>query len=106
MLIQPGSIKTHFLDTAQAHTQGIFSDPASPYQALYRQSEQVTAGMARQAPGPEAVSRVIQQAIQAPRPKARYLVAVDLPGRLVLHLGGSVWDLVVRQMFKIGPAAE
>jgi NAD(P)-dependent dehydrogenase (short-subunit alcohol dehydrogenase family) len=106
VLIEPGSIKTHFLDTAQAHTQAIFANSTSPYQALYQHAGQVTAGMSRQAPGPEAVSGVIRQAIEAPRPQARYLVAVDLPGRSVLHLGASVWDLVVRQMFKIGPAAE
>ena len=100
VLIEPGSIKTQFLDTAEAHTQDILSDPASAYQTLYRQSAQATASMSRGAPGPAAVSRVIQGAIEAPRPKARYLVAVDLPGRLVLHLGGSVWDLVVKQMFK------
>jgi hypothetical protein len=62
--------------------------------------------MSRQAPGPEAVSRVIQEAIKARRAKARYLVAVDLPGRVVLHLGGSVWDLVVRRMFQIAPAVK
>ncbi len=58
--------------------------------------------MGRSAPGPEAVSLVIQQAIEAPEPKARYYAAVPFSGRLVRHLGAGVWDLVVRRMFKIG----
>jgi|SRR5215211_1510381 len=103
VLIEPGSIKTHFADTAQAHAQEIFTNPDSPYRTLYRRSQQVTADMRRHEPGPEAVSRVIQRAIEAKRPKARYLVAMSFPGRLVLHLGGSVWDLVVRRMFKMAP---
>ena len=103
VLIEPGSIKSHFADTAQAHAQEIFSNPHSPYRALYQRSQQVTANMRRHEPGPEAVSRVIQRAIEARRPKARYLVAVSFSGRLVLHLGGSVWDFVLRRMFKITP---
>lgn len=43
----------------------------------------------------------IQQAIETSPPKARYLAGFPFSGRLVLHLGESVWDLVVRQMFKI-----
>ncbi len=101
VLIEPGSIKTHFVATADAHAQAIVSNPASPYHTLYQQSDQFAAGMRRNAPGPEAVSQVIQQAIETARPKARYLVAVPFSGRLVLHLGNSVWDYALRRMFKI-----
>jgi NAD(P)-dependent dehydrogenase (short-subunit alcohol dehydrogenase family) len=103
VLIEPGNIKTSFPDTALAHAQEIFSNPASPYLTLYRQYHQVTAGLRRQEPGPEVVSRIVQQAMEAVRPKARYLVAFPFPGGLVLYLGDSVWDLVVRRMFKITP---
>ncbi len=105
VLVEPGSIKTHFIATAEAHAQEIVSNPASPYQTLYQQSEQFAAGMRRNEPGPEAVSRVIQQAIEAPKPKARYLAAVPFSARLVLHLGDSAWDLVLRQMFKAASAS-
>jgi len=101
VLVEPGSIKTQFRTTVEANAQEVFSNPASPYQPLYHQCEQVTAGMRRKEPGPEAVSRVVQQAIEVDRPKNRYLVAFPLSGRLVLHLGDSAWDLVVRQLFKI-----
>ncbi len=104
VLIEPGSIKTQFHTTVEANAQEIFSNPASPYQFLYRQYERVTANMRRQEPGPDVVSEVVQQAITPARPKARYLAGFPLSGRLVLHLGDSVWDLVVRRMFKIASA--
>jgi NAD(P)-dependent dehydrogenase (short-subunit alcohol dehydrogenase family) len=104
VLIEPGSIKTHFVATADAHAQAIVSNPASPYQTLYQQSDQFAAGMRQNAPGPEAVSQAIQQAIETAQPKARYLVAIPFSGRLVLHLGDSIWDYALRRMFKFTPA--
>ena len=50
------------------------------------------------------MSQVIQQAIEAPRPKARYHANISFSGKLVLHLGDSVWDLTLRRMFKIDPS--
>jgi len=61
----------------------------------------VTAGMRRQEPEPEAVSRVVRQAIESARPRAHYVAGLPFPGRLVLHLGDFAWDLVVRKMFRI-----
>jgi len=57
--------------------------------------------MRRGEPGPEVVSRVVQRAMEVSRPKARYLAGFLFSGRLVLFLGNSVWDLVVRNIFKI-----
>lgn len=105
VVIEPGSINTHFMATAQAHTPASASNPASPYRTLYQQSEQFAERMQRNQPGPEVVSRAIQKAIESPQPQARYLVAIAFSGRLVLHLGDSVWDRVVRQIFKIAPAS-
>jgi short-subunit dehydrogenase len=104
VLIEPGSIKTQFHTTVEANAQEIFANPASPYQSLYRHYQQVTADMRRQEPGPEVVSEVVQRAIEAARPKGRYVAGFSFSGRLVLHLGDSVWDLVVRRMFKIAAA--
>ncbi len=104
VVIEPGAIKTHFDDTAQAHAQDILSNYASPYQPLYQKSDQFAASMRQQEPGPEVVSQVIQQAIETPRPKARYLAGVALSGGLVLLLRDFAWDLVLQRMFKIEPA--
>ena len=101
VVVEPGSIKTRFHATVEANAQTIFSNPASPYRTLYEQYEKVTANMRRQEAGPEAVSQVVQRAIEASRPKARYLAGFPFSGRLVLRLGDSVWDSVVKQMFGI-----
>lgn len=101
VLVEPGAIKTHFDRTVQSHAAGIFSNPASPYQPLYRQYQEFSDAMRKEEPGPEAVSHVIQEALQAPAPKARYLAGVPFSGRLVLHLGEPVWDLIISHMIKV-----
>lgn len=104
IVVEPGAIKTHFDDTAQTHAREILSDNTSPYQPLYRLSDEFAASMRRQEVGPEVVSQVIQQAIQVSKPKARYHANIPFSGELVLHLGDSVWDLALRRMFKIDPS--
>lgn len=106
MLVEPGSIKTQFHATVERNAQEIFSNTRSPYRPLYAEYERVTTGMRRAEPGPEAVSRVVEKAIQDPRPRARYLAAFSFPGPLVLALRDSVWEPVVRRMFKIQKAAN
>ena len=101
VIIEPGSISTLFEATAQAHTRASLADPSSPYHALYEHAAAFAASMHRQGTGPEAVSRVIQQAIEAAGPRRRYLVAIPFSGRLVMHLGDGVWDLVVRRLYQI-----
>ena len=101
VLIEPGAIRTHFDDTAQAHAKYILLNSASPYQPLYKQSAQFAASMRQDEPGPEVVYQVVEQAIKASTPQARYLVGISHSGRLVIHLRDFLWGLIVRQMFKI-----
>lgn len=101
--IEPGAIKTNFDETAQAHAQSILSNANSPYQPLYQKSNEFAASMRKQEFEPEVVSQVIQQAIESPRPKARYLAGVNLPGRLVIYLRDLVWDMVLKRMFAFTP---
>lgn len=105
VLVEPGGIKTNFADSANAKAQGILSNPSSPYQALYHKFQEINADMLKGEPGPEVVSRVIQQAIEMPRSKARYLAGIAFSARLVIGLRDFVWDGVVRQMFKIASSA-
>lgn len=104
VVVEPGAIKSHFDDTVQAHAQVILSNPASPYRPLYKLSDEFSASMRHQEAEPEVVSQIIQQAIEAPRPKARYHANIPFSGELVLHLGDSVWDLALGRMFKIDPS--
>jgi NAD(P)-dependent dehydrogenase (short-subunit alcohol dehydrogenase family) len=101
VLVEPGAIRTYFDDTAQAHAKDILLNSASPYQSLYKQSAQFAASMRQDEPGPEVVFQVVEQAIKALRPKARYLAGISLSGRLVIHLRDFLWSLIIRQMFKI-----
>lgn len=103
VLVEPGAIKTRFDDTAQALARNILFNSASPYRSLYKQSDQFAASMRKDEPGPDMVSEVIERAIKAERPKARYLAAIPLSGKLVLHLRDFVWGSVLKQMFKINP---
>ncbi len=106
VLIEPGNIRTNFMATAQAHAQATLSAPDSPYHALYQRYLQAMTAMRQHEPGPEAVSAVVQQAIEAPHPQSRYLAAVPLSNRLALLLGDSAKDFIFRRMFKIAPSAE
>ena len=106
VLVEPGAIKTCFDATALSHTEHVLSNPGSPYRPLYQKGAQFDASMRNQEPGPEVVSAVIQQAIEAPKPKARYLAGVALPGRLVLRLRDFLWDAVLKRMFEFVPAEK
>lgn len=104
VLIEPGSIKTHFVETMNNYSQQVSSNPNSPYAALYQSAKDFDQQMKQNEPGPEIVSQVILKALTATKPKARYLAGVNASGRLVMHLGAAVWERVVRSMFKIKPA--
>ena len=89
VVVEPGSIKTQFHTTVEANAQGIFSNPASPYQPLYKQFQKVTADMRRQEPGPDVVSRVVQQAMEPPiRKHAIWPASPYLAGWL------SIWAIL------------
>jgi len=106
VLIEPGNIRTNFMATAQANSQETLSNPDSPYWALYQHYLRVMTTMRKQEPGPEIVSQVVQQAIEASKPKARYLVAVPFSQRVVLRLGDAARDRIFRRMFKEGSSPE
>jgi NAD(P)-dependent dehydrogenase (short-subunit alcohol dehydrogenase family) len=101
VLIEPGPIKTHFDQTVHACGDTIISNHASPYLPLYDKYQQVSNAMRGHEPGPEAVSRVILQAMTSSKPKAVYLAGVDIKLRLVLYLRDLVWGSAVRGMFKV-----
>ncbi len=103
VLVEPGAIKTRFDGTAQTLSQNILLKSASPYRSLYKQSDQFAASIRKDEPGPEVVSEVIEQAIKVVTPKARYLAAIPLSARLVIHLRDFVWGSVLKHMFKINP---
>ena len=104
IIVEPGSIKTRFDHTSQYYTQSILDNQASPYRPLYKLSHQFAESMRDQQSEPGIVSQVIQQAIESPKPKARYHAAIPFSGELILHLGDSVWDMALKRMFRIHPS--
>jgi NAD(P)-dependent dehydrogenase (short-subunit alcohol dehydrogenase family) len=99
VLIEPGNIRTSFAATAEVHAKSILANSDSPYHALYRSYENVSTKLRRGEPGPETVSEVVQKAIEAAKPKARYLAGVPFLTRVALRMGDSARDSVVGRMF-------
>lgn len=103
-LIEPGLIRTGFSETA-AHALAGSAAPAGPYAALTAAVDSQMAGYYRStllsAP-PEAVAKVIEQAVTTTRPCTRYVVT---PGAKVLVqtrrlLGARVFDAYLRMQFR------
>ncbi len=107
VVIEPGLIRTRFGETA-AESIGAASDEADddPYAGFNAAVGKATAGvyegpLARLGGGPETVARVIERAITARRPKARYVVTPS--ARLALAqrrlLPDRAWDAFMRTQF-------
>jgi NADP-dependent 3-hydroxy acid dehydrogenase YdfG len=92
ILVEPGSVRSRFDETVRAGSQARLNDPDSPYAELYRQSEAMSDGMRKTQAKPEAVSRVILEALRARNPKPRYLAAAPGGIRLMLHLSDRLRD--------------
>jgi NAD(P)-dependent dehydrogenase (short-subunit alcohol dehydrogenase family) len=103
-LIEPGPIRTEFARTALAQSNNLLTNAASPYHTLYQHYLQAAPALRRNEPGPEVVSRAIQQAIETPHPKARYLVATPLAVRLLIHAGATIREVILKRFFKISAA--
>jgi NAD(P)-dependent dehydrogenase (short-subunit alcohol dehydrogenase family) len=104
-LVEPGPIETQFDLTSQQHSEAILANPASPYRALYATTERASTSMRRRRTGPDTVARVVQRAIEARSPKARYLAGVGLSAAIVLHTRDYLWGPVSTKMFAHSPQA-
>ena len=111
VVIEPGPIKTQFGDTAIAsiHAPGSSQSPYAQFNATLAQKvrEAYEGPMGRLAAGPEAVARVIEQAISARRPKTRYPVtaAARILMGLRRWLPDRAFDAFLRTQFP-PPAAQ
>lgn len=74
VVVEPGFIRTEFEKTALKSSEQSFGKPDSVYAALSRGMQAAFAFSGKNAPGPDAVARVIRRAVQSPRPRARYQV--------------------------------
>jgi NADP-dependent 3-hydroxy acid dehydrogenase YdfG len=104
VLIEPGLIRTEFESVASG---GLAPEAASgPYTQLRRNSDEVMRQAYRSRAGapPEAVAEVIRKAVEARRPRTRYVVTPAAKAQVQLRrLGGDrLWDSFVRRAYRIG----
>ena len=104
VLVEPGLIRSRFQETvltSEAHVP----QADSPYAALLGTSASNTSGGYQNpllAAGPERVARVVLNAIEARRPRSRYVITPAARAAITARtLGGDrVWDAIVRQQFR------
>mgnify|MGYP000948663287 CR=1 FL=1 len=75
-LIEPGPIRTRFLDNALANFKATIAISSSPHHETYkaRLASMERGGKTTFKLEPEAVARKLVQAAESPRPKIRYFV--------------------------------
>lgn len=72
VLIEPGPIDTGFADQS-INLVNKYRDSASPYAAIYERADAIRARSDAMAVGPEPITRAIEHAIRARRPRIRYM---------------------------------
>ena len=101
VLVEPGTIDTAFMRSSEGKSADRFSDKDSPYSRLYTRFQGMAANPARRGAPAEAVSRVIIKAIEAKKPKARYLAAVSPLYRAILAMNDKARDRLISKAFGI-----
>ena len=111
VLVEPGTIKTRFAETAVGESGAVAGPDVhggdGPYASFNAAMAKTVHGayqgaLGRMAVGPEAVAKVIEKALTADRPRARYPVTVG--ARLMLGvrkvLPDRAFDAVLRTQFE------
>lgn len=72
VLIEPGMVRTGFSGTSMK-SAATYVQPNSPYSRVMERFTALEAMLSRTAVGPDHISRVVQRAVHARRPRARYM---------------------------------
>ncbi len=98
-IIEPGPIQTNFV--ARLNEEAAAYKRASMYAPVFEKADQVEAQAMAMAPGPEVISRAIEKAVTARRPRARYVapLSAHLTLKALQPLPLRVRDWVMRTMF-------
>ena len=107
VVIQPGLIRTNFGERAVAQLDEAAADDGGPYAGFTEKVGQATrevyeeGAMAKLGAGPDAVAKVIEKAIDAERPKARYRVTPSAHAMVALRAvtPDRGWDAIMRGQF-------
>lgn len=115
VLVEPGLIRTGFGGVAAGGLAGgaeqsSVGRDSSPYASLRTRADEVMAEGYRGpfAVAPDRVARVVRRAVQARRPRSRYLITPAARAMVsVRRLGGdAVWDAFVRRQFGLARRAR
>jgi NAD(P)-dependent dehydrogenase (short-subunit alcohol dehydrogenase family) len=106
IVVEPGLIRTNFGDTVLSNMDGLATD-SGPYadfnSAVAKATKEVyvKGPLAKFGGGPEAVARVIEQAIGARKPKARYTVTASATMLITQRrlMTDRLWDGFLRTQF-------
>jgi NAD(P)-dependent dehydrogenase (short-subunit alcohol dehydrogenase family) len=106
VVIEPGLIRTDFGRAAAESVEAI-GGTDSPYGAFTAAVAQETTDAYKLpfATGPDTVARVVERAVNARRPRTRYVVTLGARAAVVLHtlLPDRAWDLAMRAQFTTPP---
>ena len=108
-LIEPGAIRTQFIDTSLATMNGGPADDASgaasPYAGLKAVVDERyrATGNGRMSAGPEIVSKAIEHAITSKHPRTRYPLTAGARTLLLARraLPDRGWDALMRMQFPV-----
>ena len=104
VVIEPGIIRTQFGETATSSVGGSDEGPyASFNKSLKNVLDSAYSGlMAKAGVGPEAVAKTIAKAIEARRPKTRYVTPVPTKGILFARrlLSDRLWDRALKTTYE------
>jgi short-subunit dehydrogenase len=111
VLIEPGPIRTEFLDRMN-QTANAYRHEGAAYAEVFDRAERIEQRAMAMAPGPRPVARAMQRAIESRRPSARYVAPASNAIMLVVLnlMPTSLRDALMRAVFglseqSIKPAA-
>ena len=106
VVIEPGLIRTDFGRAAAESVEAI-GGTDSPYRAFNAAVAQETTDAYKMpfATGPDTVARVVERAVNARRPRTRYVVTLGARAAVALRtlLPDRAWDLAMRAQFTTPP---
>jgi NAD(P)-dependent dehydrogenase (short-subunit alcohol dehydrogenase family) len=106
-IVEPGSIDTPIWERGSANADEIEARAHPEQDALYGKAiasfRKVVQDLADRGIPPEQVAKVIAHALEAERPRTRYLVGLDakLQARLKVVIPDRVWDRLVARMMHL-----
>ncbi len=106
--VEPGSIKTAIWERGREHGESMTSDMSAAMKEVYGEDARAALAAAartgERGMEPERVARVVERALTARRPRARYVVGADARGMIAAQalLPTRVFDRVMRRALGLG----